>query len=96
MEDRIARLDAVLPGIKQSVVFKEAATPRTFERYTANTDGATSAWSWNPHKAFYKDMFSLNVSPPIRNLLNGSCWALQLGGFTGAIRAARECVKKIG
>jgi phytoene dehydrogenase-like protein len=72
------------------------ATPRTYERYTKNTDGATSAWSWNMKKKFYKKVMGANVDTPVKNLYIGSCWAIQIGGLPGAINAAYACVKKIG
>jgi len=49
--DSAARL---IPGLKDCIEYKDAATPLTYERYTHNTDGASSAWSWNPKKKFYK------------------------------------------
>ncbi|MHB9155589.1 MAG: hypothetical protein ACYC5N_07845, partial [Endomicrobiales bacterium] len=73
-----------------------AATPLTFERYTRNTDGATSAWSWSPKKKFYPNAMRQYVDTPVRGLYIGSCWASQLGGVPGAIGAARACAKKIG
>ena len=68
----------------------------TYERYTGNTDGATSAWSWDPRKAFYEGgMMSTAVETPVRNLFIGSCWSNQIGGVPSAIAAAYTCAKKI-
>lgn len=92
----IERAAAVIPNLKDLIEYQDAATPLTFERFTGNTDGATSAWSWNPNKKFYKHIFSTNVQTPVKNLLIGSCWATQIGGIPGALGAARACSKKIG
>jgi phytoene dehydrogenase-like protein len=91
----ISRLDAFVPGIQDAIEFKDAATPHTFERYTGNTDGATSAWSWNPKKKYYKNTLKTHIDTPVRGLYIGSCWATQMGGIPGAIDAAYACVKKI-
>lgn len=89
------RVYGMLPSLRETVEFEDAATPRTFERYTRNTEGATSAWSWNPHKKFHKNIWSVNTDTPVRNLYIGSCWASQIGGVPGALAAAEECAGKI-
>lgn len=91
----IDRFDALFPGIKDVIEFKDAATPLTFERYTKNTDGASSAWSWNPKKKFYKGFMGANTGTPVKNLYIGSCWSSQNGGVPGAVQAAYACAKKI-
>jgi phytoene dehydrogenase-like protein len=91
----IEKATAVIPDLKEHIEFDDAATPLTYERYTHNTDGATSAWSWNPHKKFYDQGMTANVKTPVKNLLIGSCWAIQIGGVPGAIGAAMKCVKSI-
>ncbi len=60
-----------------------------------NTDGASSAWSWNPKKKFYKNTMSVNIETPVKSLYIGSCWAMQIGGVPGALAAAYQCAKKI-
>ena len=92
----IARASAVIPDLAGRIMFSDLATPRTYERYTGNTDGATSAWSWNPNNKFYKNIMSANIDTPVRKLLIGSCWSCQIGGVPGAISAARKCARKIG
>lgn len=87
---------AIISDLKDMIEFEDAATPLTYERYTQNTDGATSAWSWNPNNKFYKKFGRMYVETPIQNLLIGSCWANQIGGVPGAVGAAYQCVKKIG
>ncbi len=92
----IAKASAVIPDLAARIEFSDLATPRTFERYTGNTDGATSAWSWNPKNKFYKNMMSVTIDTPVRNLLIGSCWSCQIGGVPSAVGAARKCAQKIG
>lgn len=92
MIDSASRL---IPGLKESIAYKDAATPLTYERFTHNTDGASSAWSWNPKKKFYNNPMSVNIETPVKNLYIGSCWAMQIGGVPGALAAAYQCAKKI-
>ncbi len=98
MKDRlVARAGAVVPALGAAIEFEDAATPLTYERYTGNTDGATSGWSWNPRKPLYKGgAFTTTVMTPVRNLWIGSCWAGQIGGVPNAIAAAYMSTNKIG
>jgi phytoene dehydrogenase-like protein len=92
----IAKASTLIPDLASHIEFSDLATPRTYERYTGNTDGATSAWSWNPNNRFYKSIMGIKIDTPVRNLLIGSCWSCQIGGVPSAIGAARKCVQKIG
>jgi len=93
----VARAEALVPGLRAAVEFADAATPLTYERYTGNTDGATSGWSWNPKKPFYKGgAFTTTVATPVKNLWIGSCWAGQIGGIPNAIAAAYLTAGRIG
>jgi phytoene dehydrogenase-like protein len=94
-ETIIRRIDGLIPGIAGHIEFKDAATPLTYERYTGNTDGATSAFSWNPKKRFYKNMISSHVMTPVKNLYIGSCWSTQIGGVPSAIGAAQKIAKML-
>jgi phytoene dehydrogenase-like protein len=95
--DLIGRAEALVPGLRAAIEYQDAATPLTYERFTGNTEGATSAWSWNPRKKFYEGgMTKMTVATPVRNLLIGSCWMGQIGGIPNAIAAAYLCAKKIG
>lgn len=95
-ETLIRRASLIVPDLPNLVEFQDAATPLTFERYTQNSDGATCAWSWNPHKKFYRNLLTCKVKTPIDNLLIGSSWATQLGGTSYAIKAGQLCAKIIG
>jgi phytoene dehydrogenase-like protein len=91
----IKKTSEIITDLKKHIIFEDAATPLTYERFTHNTDGASSAWSWNPNKKFYKNMLAVNVDTPVKNLFISSCWASQFGGVPGAINAAYKCAKRI-
>jgi phytoene dehydrogenase-like protein len=91
----IDKTATLIPNIRDYIELQDAATPLTYERYTANTEGATSAWSWNPNKKFYDQGMMTKIKTPVKNLYIGSCWAVQIGGVPGAIGAAQACAKAI-
>ncbi len=91
----IEKTAVLIPNIRDHIEYEDAATPLTYERYTHNTDGATSAWSWNPNKKFYDKGMMTHIKTPVKNLYIGSCWAIQIGGVPGAIGAAQACAKAI-
>jgi phytoene dehydrogenase-like protein len=91
----INKASLIIPDLKEIIDFQDAATPLTFEKFTHNTEGASSAWSWNPKKKFHQGLLSSNVQTPIKNLLIGSCWASQIGGVPGAIAAAFKCASLV-
>ncbi|MDF9408872.1 MAG: Phytoene desaturase (neurosporene-forming) [Pelotomaculum sp. PtaB.Bin013] len=95
MDAMIDSASRLIPGLKECIEYKDAATPLTYERFTHNTDGASSAWSWNPKKKFYKNIMSVNIETPVKNLYIGSCWAMQIGGVPGALAAAYQCAQRI-
>lgn len=95
MDAMIDSASRVIPGLKEYIEYKDAATPLTYERFTHNTDGATSAWSWNPKKKFYKSGLDVKIKTPVKNLYVGSCWAAQIGGVPFALAAAYQCANKI-
>ncbi len=91
----IDRASALVPDLRNRIEFEDAASPLTYERYTHNTGGASSAWSWNPRKKFHKNIMQAQIKTPVRNLLISSCWSVQIGGVPSAIQAALECAKRI-
>ncbi len=91
----IDKTAGLIPNLRDYIEFEDAATPLTYERYTANTDGATSAWSWNPNKKFYDKGLMTQIKTPVKNLYIGSCWSVQIGGVPSAIGAAQACAKAI-
>lgn len=95
MNTMIVKTAKLIAGLENLIEFKDAATPLTYERYTHNSDGASSSWNWNPRKSFYENSLSLNINTPVKNLYIGSCWAMANGGIPGALAAAYQCAYKV-
>lgn len=49
-EQLIARFDRLFPGARDAIVFRESATPVTFQRYTRATDGACFGLASTPEQ----------------------------------------------
>ena len=78
----INRLEVYLPNIKKHIEVKEAATPKTLERYTLNTNG--SAYGW----AVSVDQTGENRLPyktPIENLYLAGHWTRPGPGVSAVV-----------
>ena len=43
MDTLIDRANGLIPYLKEYILYKDAATPLTYERFTQNSEGASSA-----------------------------------------------------
>ncbi|MDD3627699.1 MAG: hypothetical protein PHV06_10330, partial [bacterium] len=87
--------EKLIPDLSGKIIFSDAATPLTYERFTHNTEGASSAWNWDLNLNYFKNLYDFKITTPVLNLLIGSCWSNPLGGIPGAIAGAYESVKYI-
>jgi len=88
----IDRLDTVIPGIKEIIIYHEVATPKTMVRYTLNPEGTVYGFAQIPNQV---GPMKYDIrKPPIKNLYCASAWTGS-GGFSGAIMAGYSCVLKI-
>jgi len=76
----IHRLESILPGVSKHIIYHDAATPLTIERYTGNPDGAIYGFAQRPEK-----IPSVGLSRFFENLFLASAWDKFGGGFSGAI-----------
>jgi len=79
------------PGIWEGLMFSEAGTPRTMERYTLNHRGAAYGWAPQPGQVGPERPA---VSTPLKGLYLAGHWSRPGGGVYGAalsgIQAAQE------
>ncbi len=76
----LERLDQHLPGASANLVYCDAATPLTIERYTSNPSGAIYGFAQTPGRAAIPV-----ISSRIPNLFIASAWDKFGGGFSGVI-----------
>lgn len=88
----IERLETLIPGIKDIIIYSEVATPKTMVRYTLNPEGTVYGFAQIPDQV---GPMKHNIrKPPINNLYLASAWTGS-GGFSGAISAGYSCALKI-
>ncbi|MBI4664984.1 MAG: NAD(P)/FAD-dependent oxidoreductase [Nitrospinae bacterium] len=87
----IDRLDKLVPGAKELVIYSEVATPVTIKRYTGNPKGVFYGFA----QTVGQDMMSRPISiPGVDNLLISSAWGLPGGGLSGVIIGGNFCADK--
>ena len=59
-DELIARAEKIIPGLSEHIVYRQDASPRTFERYAWTSDGSIYGPSW--------DSFRPHLKTPIPNL----------------------------
>jgi phytoene desaturase len=82
LERLIGRADGHFNGLKQSVVFAEAGSPRTLERYTRNRDGALYGWEISPSQVGPGRLENIT---PIEGLHFAGHWTQPGGGIYGVV-----------
>ncbi|MEE2665332.1 MAG: NAD(P)/FAD-dependent oxidoreductase [Myxococcota bacterium] len=80
------------PGLRDQLRFAEGATPRTFERYTRNRDGAMYGWNPSPEQT---GPLRLAPKTPIPGLHLAGHWTQPGPGVYGAIASGRNTARTI-
>lgn len=88
---------SIFPGLKTAVIDRFSSTPLTMERYTANTDGAITGWSFtnNPLPAENRlTRIFRATKTPIMDIAQAGQWTYSPSGFpisilTGKLAADR-------
>jgi phytoene dehydrogenase-like protein len=88
----IRRIEAIFPGFSSHIVYQEAATPHTLERYTLNQKGAAYGWSSTPEQLFTR---GLTQTTGIEHLYLAGHWTSQTQGISGAAYIGQETAKII-
>ncbi|GAB63281.1 MAG: NAD(P)/FAD-dependent oxidoreductase [Candidatus Jettenia sp.] len=78
----IKRLEKYLPEIKKYIEVKEAATPKTLERYTLNTHGAAYGWAVTPDQMWEN---RLPHETPVDNLYLAGHWTRPGPGISAVV-----------
>ena len=82
LERLIDHADERFNGLKESLVFAEAGSPRTMERYTRNRDGALYGWEISPSQVGPGRLAS---ATPIEGLHFAGHWTQPGGGIYGVV-----------
>jgi phytoene dehydrogenase-like protein len=87
----IHKAERVVPGISKHIVVQDAATPRTQERYTLNTEGATVGWARSVRNLFSRP----NPKTPIERLYLTGHWTSHGGGVRNVAISGRTVAHMI-
>lgn len=89
--------DTIYPGIRDAILHKFSSTPLTIEKYTGNTDGAITGWSFTnqpmPAESRLPKIFSASKTP-IPEIYQAGQWTYSPSGLpisilTGKLAADR-------
>ncbi|MGG6312510.1 FAD-dependent oxidoreductase [Paenibacillus macerans] len=86
----IANVDRHIPGLKEHIVFQEAATPKTFERYNLMPEGAVYSFdqSISTKRPYFKT--------PVKGLYLAGASVFPGAGVEPAVVSGRICAADIG
>ncbi|MCP4178552.1 MAG: hypothetical protein GY756_12375, partial [bacterium] len=73
--------ESILPGLREMIKVKEAATPLTIVRYTDNKDGAILGYRQTLNNYGQKRI----KDSPFKGLYYSSAWGLPGGGYNGVL-----------
>ncbi|MFP4450298.1 MAG: phytoene desaturase family protein [Rhodosalinus sp.] len=85
-------LDRHFPGLRDGVVFRDLATPLTYERYTGNHRGAYEGWLPTPAAAKARIPTHFDA---VRNFWMAGHWVAPGGGMPPAAYTGRNAVQLI-
>jgi phytoene dehydrogenase-like protein len=88
----IKKTEHLVPRLSRHIVFKDAATPSTLNKWTMNYKGAAYGWAGIPSQ-FWIEGFSKKTA--IHNLFITGHWATLFQGIPGVAYLGRETAKTI-
>ena len=91
-ERLLDELNVFLPGLRDHVIWAEAASPRTMERYTLNVTGSVYGWEPSPEQSGLR---RLNNETPIRGLYLSGHWTQPGGGVYGVVLSGLQTARRI-
>lgn len=93
LAERLLReVDVHLPGYRDALVFAEAATPRTMERYTRNRDGAIYGFELSPDQV---GPTRLANQSPLPGLVLAGHWTRPGGGIYGVVTSGFQTARMV-
>ena len=93
LESFIKRIDReAIPGLSTHIIFKDAATPCTLQRYTSNYQGAAYGWAGTPAQLADPDFRKPSF---MKGLYLTGHWTTQGLGIPGVVYVGYDTAKKI-
>jgi len=89
IEESIASLERFVPGVREKIDWKEAATPRTIERYTTHMNGTSFGTKFEGLPV------SMNLSEKLPGLYHAGSVGIIMSGWLGTINYGVITANKI-
>ena len=89
IEESIASLERFIPGVREKIDWKEAATPRTIERYTTHMNGTSFGTKFEGLPV------SMNLSEKLPGLYHAGSVGIIMSGWLGTINYGVITANKI-
>jgi prolycopene isomerase len=90
-ERLIDEAERVIPGLRKGIVYQEAGTPFTMNRYTGNTAGAIYGWDASPKSLATR----LAMETPVPGLFLAGHWTRPGGGLYAVVTSGQLAAKKV-
>jgi phytoene dehydrogenase-like protein len=94
LDNFIKKIEHTAPALSKHVVYKEAATPWTMNRYTLNYKGAAYGWASMPAQIFTPELRN-SSAVNAQGLYLAGHWTTQTQGVPGAAYTGYETAKLI-
>jgi prolycopene isomerase len=92
IDEYIKKTERLITDLSKYVVFKDAATPDTLNKWTLNYEGAAYGWAGMASQFMVNGFYRNN---PIRNLYLTGHWATLFHGIPGVAYLGRETARTI-
>ncbi|MDR1932929.1 MAG: NAD(P)/FAD-dependent oxidoreductase [Spirochaetales bacterium] len=99
-DELIRSAENILPGLKSKILYRDAGTPLSSERFSLNSGGSSGGWSYADELSFvYRRPLKNLIKTPLENLLVCGHYSLWPGGvisaaLSGKIAGNLSCGRK--
>jgi phytoene dehydrogenase-like protein len=90
-ERLVDEAEKVIPGLRQSTVFRDSGTPWTMNRYSGNTRGAIYGWDSSPKSLATR----LSMETPVPGLFLAGHWTRPGGGLYAVVTSGQVASQKV-
>jgi prolycopene isomerase len=87
----IDEAEQVIPGLRKSIVYQDAGSPTTMQRYTGNHNGAIYGWDASPKSLATR----LAMETPVPGLFLAGHWTRPGGGLYAVVTSGQIAAQRV-
>jgi prolycopene isomerase len=87
----IDEAEQVIPGLRDAIVYRDAGTPTTMNRYTGNRQGAIYGWDASPKSLATR----LGMETPVPGLFLAGHWTRPGGGLYAVVTSGQIAAQRV-